>query len=87
MDEWVPSACGAAGNHGRRRDGGRNHPDGDGHDAATKCLLRRQTESQRDSVHHGRFAAQPLPPDAECRGRSSFQEEYGRNPENRVVSG
>ena len=54
---------------------------------ASKCLLRRQTESQRDSVHHGRFAAQPLPPDAGCRGRSSFQEEYGRNPENRVVSG
>ena len=37
-------------------DGGRNHPDGDGHDAATKCLLRRQTESQRDFVHQRRLA-------------------------------
>jgi hypothetical protein len=83
-----------AGNHSRRRGGEGNRSDGDGHGVATKCPLRRQTESQRDSVHHRRFArargvvaAQPLPPDTGGRGSSSFQEEYGRVRENRVVSG
>ena len=35
---------------------GRKHACADGHGVATKCLLRRQTESQRDSAHHRRLA-------------------------------
>jgi len=35
----------------RRPGGGWKHSHADGHGIATKCLLRRQTESQRDPVH------------------------------------
>jgi len=57
---------------------GRKHSHADGQGLATKCLLRRQTESQRDSVHPEKRGANTFECVVEKTRHAGLETRYGR---------